>query len=177
MPTCNLGNWNEKCQDILNKQINLELWASYQYLQIWNYFDKSNIALNNIAEFFRKSSLEETEHAQKLMKYQNKRGGNVGLYNIKEPSMDFLGTTNITSDVLKCFDKAIEMEQKVYKSLLEVHKIGDECNDPQFTDFIEGEFLEEQIDAINKLTKWASQLRRIGNDGHGIWNFDQHFPK
>ena len=42
------------------------------------------------------------------------------------------------------------MEQVVYKSLLNVHKIGEENNDPQFTDFIEGEFLEEQINAINE---------------------------
>ena len=46
---------------------------------------------------------------------------------------------------------------------------------PQFTDFLEGEYLEEQVTAINELTKYASQLERIGNNGHGIWNFDKEF--
>ena len=55
------------------------------------------------------------------------------------------------------------------------HEVGDEENDPQFTDFIEGEFLEEQITAINQLSKYIAQLRRIGKNGHGIWNFDKNF--
>ena len=83
--------------------------------------------------------------------------------------------TDDKSDVLQAFEKALEMEQVVYQSLLNVHQQGDTDNDPQFTDFIEGEYLEEQIDAINELSKYIAQLRRIGKDGHGIWNFDREF--
>ena len=175
MPSCRLDNWDKKCEDVLNKQINLELWASYQYLAMWSYFDKSSVGLNNIAQFFKKSSEEEREHAQLLIEYQNKRGGHVELHDVQKPSLDFLLSNSIDSDVLLSFEKAIEMEQLVYKSLLNVHKVGEECNDPQFTDFVEGTFLNEQIEAINELTKHASQLKRIGNNGHGVWNFDQNF--
>jgi ferritin heavy chain len=175
MPSCRLDNWDKKCEDVLNKQINLELWASYQYLAMWNYFDKSSVGLKNIAQFFKKSSEEEREHAQMLMEYQNKRGGLVELYNVEKPCLDYLHKNSIDSDILLSFEKAVEMEQHVYKSLMNVHKVGEECNDPQFTDFIEGTFLNEQIEAINELTKYVSQLRRIGNNGHGVWHFDQTF--
>ena len=148
--------------------------TSYQYLSMWSYFDRSSVGLKKIADFFKKSSDEEREHAMKLIEYQNKRGGKVSFADISSPSLDYLATED-SNDVLLSFVKSIEMEQTVYQHLLKVHKTGEENNDPQFTDFIEGEFLEEQIDAINELTKYVSQLKRIGNDGHGLWNFNNHF--
>lgn len=175
MPSCRMNNWDKRCEDILNKQINLELWASYQYLAMWNYFERSNVGLDNIANFFKKSSEEENEHAKKLMEYQNRRGGVVVYEDILSPSLEYLQDKTIDNDVVMSFEKAVEMEQKVYESLLSVHRMGDECEDPQFTDFIEGEFLGEQIESINELTKYVSQLRRIGNDGHGVWHFNEEF--
>jgi hypothetical protein len=39
--------------------------------------------------YFKASSEEEREHAEKLMKYQNKRGGRVKLQSILMPVMEF----------------------------------------------------------------------------------------
>lgn len=171
MTTSRLNNWNKKCENELNKQINLEYWASYQYHLMFSYFDRSDVALPNIATFFNKSSLEEREHAHNLVKYQNLRGGIVKFFNIKNVSLDYLDSSN--NDVLTSFEKALEMEQIVYKGLLKLHKSAE--NDPQFSDFIESEYLDEQIKAINKISKYVSQLKRIGNNGHGLWNFDKEF--
>ena len=174
MTSCNLGNWNEACENQVNKQINVEYWASYQYHLMWSYFDRSDVGLKNIAEFFKKSSLEEREHAHKLMEYQNLRGGKVVFTTIANVDLDYL-KNNSNNDVLASFEKALEMEQIVYKSLLQVHKTAEEQNDPQFSDFIESEYLEEQVEALNEIAKYVSQLQRIDNDGHGLWNFDREF--
>ena len=64
MTSCRYNNWNTECEDAVNKQIQVEYWASYQYHLMWSYFDRSNVGLKNIAEFFKKSSEEEREHAQ-----------------------------------------------------------------------------------------------------------------
>jgi len=174
MTSCRHDNWDKKCEDILNKQIQIEYWASYQYHLMWSYFDRSDIALKNIANFFLKSSEEEREHAHKLMKYQNLRGGIVKLDGISKVDLSYLNDKS-DIDVLASFSKALEMEQYVYKSLLNVHKIADEYNDPQFADFIEGEYLEEQVSALNEIAKYVSELKRIGNNSHGIWHFDKNF--
>jgi len=172
---CNLDNWSKECEQILNVQINLEYWASLQYHFMASYFDKSEIGLNNISEFFKKASLEEREHADKLMSYQNKRGGNVLLNGVSNLSLKFLNVSKKKkhTDVLNAFKHALDMEQKVYRSLLQVHKVGSECDDAQFCDFIEGEYLEEQVESINELSKYISQLELIGDNGHGVWNFSQ----
>jgi len=47
------------------------------------YFDRDDKALGNFAKFFRHQSQEEREHAEKLMKFQNQRGGRIFLQDVK----------------------------------------------------------------------------------------------
>ena len=61
----------------------------FQYL----YFDRDDVALPNFAKFFKKSSDEERDHAEKLMKYQNQRGGRIVLQDIQVNS----GVINIVT--------------------------------------------------------------------------------
>ena len=105
------------------------------------------------------------------MEYQNMRGGTVSLDGIEKVNLDLSSKSDTKSDVLLALEKALDMEELVYKSLLNVHKVGDECSDPQFTDFIEGEYLEEQVKAVQDISKMISQVKRIGSDGHGLWNY------
>ena len=60
-----------------------------------------------LAEFFHLSSVEEREHAEKLMDYQNKRGGRVVLAPIERPKNDEWGTI---VDALKV---ALDLEKTV----------------------------------------------------------------
>lgn len=46
-------------------------------------FDRDNVGLKGFYNFFKKNSDEEREHAEKLMKYQNMRGGRILLQDIK----------------------------------------------------------------------------------------------
>ena len=163
--------WSEECEKTLNEQINLELYASYAYHYLFSYFNQNTIGLRNVAEYYNKCSLEEREHAHKFIEYQNKRGGRVNLEDIKKSG--FIDKNSIST--LESFEIALELEKKVYLNLLNLHKVAGESNDPQFCDFIEGEFLEEQINAMDELRTYISKLKLIGDNGHGVWNFDQNF--
>jgi ferritin len=48
--------------------------------------------LPGFAKFFKHNSDEEREHAEKFMKFQNKRGGSVVLQNIQRAESDSWGT-------------------------------------------------------------------------------------
>merc|ERR1712110_675248 len=65
------------------------------------------------------------------------RGGRVVFKPIAEP--------NVTEweSALKAVTASLELEQTVHKSLLELHACADKHNDPQMTDFLEGEYLKE----------------------------------
>ena len=165
--------WSEGCRQEVNRQINLEYRASYAYDLLSSYFDRNSVGLKGVSGYFRKASDEEREHAHKLMKYQNMRGGSVELSSITLfEGLDLEG--NGLKDVRKAYEIAHRLEVEVYKSLLQLHSMADKEGDPQFADFIEGEYLEEQVEAISEIEKYLSQLDRIGEDGHGILEFSKN---
>merc|ERR1711915_610425 len=139
-------NYHAECEAGINKQINLELYASYVYQSMAFYFDRDDIALQGFHKFFKKSSEEEREHAEKLMKYQNKRGGRVVLQAIQKPDRDEWGTG------LEAMEAALALEKTVNQSLLDLHAIAGSHNDAQMCDFLENEYLEEQVESIKELS-------------------------
>merc|ERR1711902_286449 len=97
-------NYHEDCEALINKQINMEFYASYVYLSMSSFFNRDDQALHGFASFFKKSSDEEREHGMKLMEYQTKRGGKV---------------------VFQAMEAALELEKTVNQSLLDLHKSSD----------------------------------------------------
>lgn len=160
-------NWSEKCEDALNNQIKVEYQASYHYHILASYFYRDDIGLNKLGDYFNEASLEEREHADKLMRYQTMRGGIVKLFTLPVPTLDINKETHVKDSM----ELALKLERSVNEQLLKLHHIAEEENDPQFSDYLEGEFLKEQVEAISDLSKKLSQLDLIGNDGHGIWEF------
>jgi len=57
------------CEAAINEQINIEYNISYVYHSMYAYFDRDDVALRGFAQYFKKSSEEEREHAEKLMEY------------------------------------------------------------------------------------------------------------
>ena len=49
------------------------------------YFDRDDVALHGFAKRFKENSHEERDHAEKLIEYQNKRGGRVVFAPIDKP--------------------------------------------------------------------------------------------
>ncbi|XP_052139540.1 ferritin-1, chloroplastic-like [Oryza glaberrima] len=160
----------DECEAAINEQINVEFNASYAYHSLFAYFDRDNVALKGFAKFFKESSDEERDHAEKLMKYQNMRGGRVRLQSIVTPLTEFDHPEK--GDALYAMELALALEKLVNEKLHNLHSVASRCNDPQLTDFVESEFLEEQVEAIKKISEYVAQLRRVGK-GHGVWHFDQ----
>lgn len=160
----------DDCEAAINEQINVEYNVSYVYHAMFAYFDRDNVALKGLAKFCKESSIEEREHAEKLMEYQNKRGGRVKLQSILMPAMEFDHPEK--GDALYAMELALSLEKLTNEKLLNLHSVAERCNDKQMTDFVESEFLTEQVDAIKRISEYVAQLRRVGK-GHGVWHFDQ----
>merc|ERR1711970_1203582 len=85
-------NFAGDSEALINKQINMGLYASYVYLSMSAYFARDDIALHGFSKRFRAASSEEKEHAEKLIDYQTMRGGRVTFREIAKPSSDDWGT-------------------------------------------------------------------------------------
>ncbi|CAI9779200.1 unnamed protein product [Fraxinus pennsylvanica] len=162
--------FSEECEAAINEQINVEYNVSYAYHSMYAYFDRDNVALKGLANFFKESSEEEREHAEKLMQYQNIRGGRVKLHTMLMPPEEFGHVEK--GDALYAMELALSLEKLTNEKLLNLHSVADQNNDPQMADFVESEFLEEQVEAIKKIAEYVTQLRMVGK-GHGVWHFDQ----
>ncbi|KAG6553816.1 hypothetical protein Mapa_004733 [Marchantia paleacea] len=164
--------FDQSCESAINDQINVEYNVSYIYHALFAYFDRDNVALRGFAKYFKEASEEEREHAEKLMKYQNKRGGRVKLNTIVNPISEFDNSEK--GDALHAMELALSLEKLTMEKLYCLHKVAEDAHDVQLTDYIESEFLSEQIEAIKKVSEYVAQLRRIGMDGHGIYHFDRN---
>ncbi|KAK0061506.1 soma ferritin [Biomphalaria pfeifferi] len=83
------------------------------------------MALPGFHKFFKTQSEEEKEHPEKLMKYQNKRGGRIILQEVKKPDRDAWGTG------LEAMQFALQLEKNVNQALLDLHKLCSAHNDVQ----------------------------------------------
>nr|AXL95451.1 ferritin [Conus ermineus] len=160
-------NYHAESEAGVNRQINMELYACYCYQSMSFYFDRDDVALPGFAKYFKEASDEEREHAEKLMKFQNKRGGRIVLQDIKKPDRDEWGTG------LDAMQVALGLEKSVNQALLDLHKVAMDHNDAQMTDFLEGEYLQEQVEAIKKIGDHITNLKRVGC-GLGEYMFDKN---
>merc|ERR1712072_1200331 len=133
----------------MGAHINMELYASYVYQAAARHFQRDDVALFGFAKYFQHNGDEEREHAEKFQKYQVLRGGR-----------------------LSAMEAALQLEKDVNESLLNMHKIADEAGDAQFCDFLEGNYLNEQVEAIKEIADHCTNLRRVGT-GLGEYLFDK----
>merc|ERR1712108_48895 len=132
-------NFHANSEALINKQINMELQAN---------------------------SEEERDHAMKLIKYQNMRGGRVVFQDVAKAK------TDDWISALSAVEASLELEKKVHESLLEMHKVADSHGDAQLTDFIEGEYLKEQVEAQKEIGDLITKMKRAG-DALGLHIIDK----
>jgi ferritin heavy chain len=64
------------------------------------------------------------------------------------------------------------LKKKVNSALLEMHGFASKHDDAQMTDFLEGNFLKEQVEAIKHLSDLITKMKRAG-DGIGVHIIDK----
>ena len=100
------------------------------------------------------------------MKFQNERGGRIVLQDIPKPiKQDW-------NSGLEAIEAALELEKTVNQSLLDLHSKAIKHGDAQFADFLEQNYLTEQVEAIKKLSDYVTNLKRAG-PGLGEYLFDK----
>uniref|UniRef100_A0A8C3YBI0 Ferritin n=1 Tax=Catagonus wagneri TaxID=51154 RepID=A0A8C3YBI0_9CETA len=163
-------NFHPDSEAAINRQINMELYASYVYLSMAYFFSRNDVALHNFARYFRRLSREETEHAEKLMRLQNQRGGQICLQDIEKPNQDDWESG------LNAMECALLLEKKVNQSLLELHTLASDKGDPHLCDFLETYYLNEQVKSIKELGDHVHNLVKMGAPDSSLaeYLFDKH---
>ncbi len=89
------------------------------------FFDRADIAIPCAHEFFKRAHKEEQDHTWKLIKFQNMRGGNIVLQDVRKPERDEWGSLR------EAIQASLELEKHVNQSLLDLYKTADQHGDAQ----------------------------------------------
>lgn len=150
-------NFHKECIKIINTQINHELKAAYIYIEMASFCGQDNVALFGFAKFFKHSYKEEIEHAEMLIDYLNKRGGELQLTPIPA---EVKGKWKTVEELVS---NALALEKDINQELLNLHACASQHGDPHLTNFLEEHYLTEQVDAIKTLADLLTRVRMVKN--------------
>jgi ferritin len=157
----------EKIVNGLNKQINAEFFASYEYLGMSAYFEYQN--LSGFAHWMRVQAQEEYGHAMKIFGYVLEVGAKVKLTSVNEPTLDWKSPLSI-------FEAAYKHEQSVTKS---IYSLVDSCveeKDHATNNFMQW-FVREQVEEESTALKILEKIKLVGDNKGALFMLDREMAQ
>ncbi len=154
---------NERVHELLNDQINKELYSAYLYLDFSNYFKR--VGLDGFANWYMIQAQEERDHAMLFYQYLQNEGQVVTLKAIDKPDKQF----NNHMDVLQA---GLEHEKYVTSLIHDIYSAAYDVRDfraMQFLDWFVKEQGEEETNANDMITK----MELFGSDPRSLYMLNQ----
>lgn len=155
----------EKLEQVINKQINAELYSAYLYLSMAAYFEDAN--LPGFANWMRVQFEEEQFHAMKFLNYLTERGGRVHLEAIEKPRFEW-------NNAIEVFEETLEHEKHVTALINNIAEVAEEEKDRATQNLLIW-FIDEQVEEEGAAEKILNDLKMIGGEGHGMLMLDREF--
>ncbi len=153
--------FTKKMQEVINEQVNLEMWSANLYLAMSIHFAQQG--LNGFAHWYKKQSLEELEHAYAMIDYTISRGGKVELTAVKEVPNDF-------ESPLAIVEQAYNHECLVSEGIQAVLKAAKLEEDMATQNFF-WKFIEEQVEEEANAMDLVDKIKLL--DGHHLLFLDK----
>ncbi len=157
----------KKMEETLNRQIELEGYASFLYLSMASWFDKEG--LEGCAKFMHRQSEEEKEHMLRIFHYISEVDGHAKAPGIKQPPLEF-------ESVRVLFQQVYEHEQKVTAS---INKIVDLCyseNDYTTLNFLQW-YITEQREEEALMRTIIDKIKLIGEGPLSLYYIDKEIEE
>ena len=154
---------NERVHELLNDQINQELYSAYLYLDFSNYFKR--VGLDGFANWYMIQAQEERDHAMLFYQYLQNENQIVTLKAVDKPDKEI----NSHMDVLLA---GLEHEKYVTSLIHDIYSAAYEVRDfraMQFLDWFVKEQGEEETNANDLITK----MELFGSDPKSLYMLNQ----
>jgi len=158
---------SDKIASLINEQIAKEQYAAQYYLSMSAWFYAQD--LDGIANYFRVQSKEELMHADKMFDYLNDVGGAIVMGEIGKPPHEF-------NDALDIFERALEHEKIVTKSIFNIVKAANEESDFATTSFLQW-FINEQVEEEANASQLLSKIKMVKDNPSALYLFDQELAQ
>ncbi len=154
---------NNQVSEMLNKQVNLELFSAYLYLEIANYFVDEG--LDGFGHWFNLQAHEEMDHARIILNYLQDNEIKIELKTIEDPSRDYKGH-------MEALEEVLSHEKLITDSIHKIYELAMNEKDFRSMQFLDW-FIEEQAEEEATSNELISKYKVFTSDGKGLYALDQ----
>lgn len=154
---------SKKMLSTLNKQLELEAYASFLYLSMASWFDLQG--LEGCAKFMYRQAEEENAHKMRIFRYLIELDQKAIVPAVKQPPAEFQSVPDI-------FLTAYEHEQNVTKSINQLVDLAIKENDHSTHVFLQW-YVEEQREEEAMMRLILDKIKLIGDGPQSLYFIDK----
>lgn len=153
---------DKKVSSLLNEQINKELYSSYLYLDMANFYSEEG--LDGFENYFFVQAQEERDHALLIREYMKDNGEKITLGAIDKPDAEF-------KELIDPLNKTLEHERFVTSLIHDIYAAAVEAHDYRTMQFLDW-FVKEQMEEEKNADDYLKKFKRFANDSKGLYMLD-----
>lgn len=150
---------NEKVTELLNDQINKELYSAYLYLDFAIYYDEQG--LDGFANWYKVQAQEERDHAMLMLQYLQNNGEKVILKAVDKPDKEL-------TDKLTVLELGLEHERYVTGLIHNIYDAAYTVRDFRTMQFLDW-FVKEQGEEEKNAEDMIKKMRLFGDDAKSLY--------
>lgn len=156
---------DQKVYELINAQINVELYSAYLYLSFADYYEEEG--LEGYANFYEIQAAEERDHALIFRNYLHDNGVKVKLSAIAQPDKTF-------SNFLEPLEAGLEHEKYVTSLINDIYSAAAEAKDYRTMKFLDW-FIEEQMEEEDTADTMITKMKLFGSDAKALYDLDREY--
>ena len=156
---------DKKVYELINDQINKELYSAYLYLSFADYYEEEG--LDGYANWYEIQAREERDHAMILRKYLHENGQPVKLLAIDQPDKTF-------KSHVEPLEAGLEHEKYVTSLINDIYAAAVEANDYRTQRFL-GWFVDEQLEEEDTAEDMLTKMKLFGSDARSLYELNQEY--
>ena len=156
---------DQKVYELLNEQINAELYSAYLYMSFADYYEEEG--LDGYANWYMIQAAEERDHALIFRNYLHENGQHVSLGAIAQPDKTF-------ASYLEPLEAGLEHEKLVTSLINAIYAAADKVKDYRTMRFLDW-FIEEQLEEEATADDMITKMKLFGGDARSLYELNQEY--
>ena len=161
------GKMNKKIYELINDQINKELYSAYLYVQIADFY--ADEGLDGYANYYMIQAAEERDHALIFRKYLLENGVRPQLLPIDQPDKTYK-----SGDFMSPLKDALEHEKYVTSLINNIVETAEKKQDYRAVQFLQW-FVDEQMEEEDNANDMIAKMKVFGSDKSGLFALNKDY--
>ena len=156
---------DKKVSELLNEQINKELYSAYLYLDFSIFYEAQG--LDGFANWYMIQAQEERDHAMLFLKYLQNNGEKVTLDAVGKPDKEL-------ATLMDPLNFGFEHEKYVTSLINDIYAAAYDVKDFRTMQFLDW-FVKEQLEEEKNADDMIKKMELFGNDSKGLYSLDAEY--